>query len=745
MDGIGRSDAAAAACEAGRVLGTEPDRDDRRDTTGWGHVPGLDGVRGVAVIAVLLFHGGVSWARGGFLGVDAFFVLSGLLITSLLLDESARSDAVDLAHFWARRARRLLPALLALIVVSGAYAAVLAPRGSLAGLRRDAMATLLYVANWRYIEAGADYFEATAAPSILRHTWSLAIEEQFYLVWPLVLFGVARRRARVALTAAIAATGIAASASAMAVLFEPGQDASRVYYGTDTHVQVVLTGALLAAVLAALRARGTAVTGGAAVALGAAAAIGAAGFVAAVVGLDGSESLLYRGGFLAVAVGVAALLAHVVLVPGGWSSKALSLPPLRGVGLISYGLYLWHWPVFLTLTRARTGLGGIGLLAAKLAVSALLAIVSYFAIERPIRRGALPGLRALVAVPAAMAIAAAAVTIGTEPPPSHLATTAAAVQRTVSGFPKSRRPARPTGQPARVLVVGDSVAQTLAKRLERPSRRAGLAFTNKGVLGCGVVRGGPLRYFGKQLQNPRQCQDWPKHWSEHVNRFDPDVALVIVGRWEVMDRMFDGRWTQLGDPAFDRMIDDELERAVDVLGAGEATVAMTTAPYFLRGERPDGGRWPEDDPARVDRFNAIVRNVASRHPGEVAVLDLNAQTSRGGQYTPVIDGVNLRFDGVHFSPEGSTWLSPWLFGALRELAPPEGGRPSSPLPSVTSIPPGPTSVPGATTSGPARSTTTTIDGRATSTTTSTTEAPPSTTTSTAVPTTTTPPITLPPP
>jgi peptidoglycan/LPS O-acetylase OafA/YrhL len=147
------------------LVGTQPAAEERaHDGAGWGHVPALDGIRGVAVVAVLLFHGGVSWARGGFLGVDVFFVLSGLLITSLLLDESRRTGAIDLLHFWSRRFRRLLPALLVVVAAAGLYGAFLAPRGSLDGLRKDAIATLFYVANWRYIQAGANYFEATAAP-----------------------------------------------------------------------------------------------------------------------------------------------------------------------------------------------------------------------------------------------------------------------------------------------------------------------------------------------------------------------------------------------------------------------------------------------------------------------------------------------------------------------------------------------------------------------------------------------------
>src|SRR5688500_7769244 len=155
------------------------------------HVPALDGIRAVAVAAVLAFHGGLAGVSGGFLGVDAFFVLSGYLITALLLAEWTRSGGrIDLAAFWGRRARRLLPALLLMVTAVAIGARVLLPPAEVRLLRGDGIATLFYVANWRMILRGGDYFAQTAAPSPLEHTWSLSIEEQFYLVWPLVLCAV---------------------------------------------------------------------------------------------------------------------------------------------------------------------------------------------------------------------------------------------------------------------------------------------------------------------------------------------------------------------------------------------------------------------------------------------------------------------------------------------------------------------------------------------------------------------------
>ncbi|HEY0485900.1 MAG TPA: acyltransferase, partial [Mycobacteriales bacterium] len=257
------------------------------------YVPALDGVRALAVVAVLLFHGGVAAARGGFLGVDAFFVLSGYLITSLLLAEHARTGTIALTAFWGRRARRLLPALLVLVAFTAvAGHATLAP-DELARLRGDALAALLYVANWRMIAHGTGYFDTTAAPSLLQHTWSLAIEEQFYLLWPLVLLLVlgGRRRPLPALCLA----GIGLSAVAAAVLGAPGHDVGRAYYGTDTRAASLLIGALLAAALARRPSHARpsrALVGGLAV-------LGAAYTAWAWTHLTGASPWLYRGGLLA--------------------------------------------------------------------------------------------------------------------------------------------------------------------------------------------------------------------------------------------------------------------------------------------------------------------------------------------------------------------------------------------------------------------------------------------------------------
>lgn len=225
---------------------------------------------------------------------------------------------------------------------------------------------------------------------------------------------------------------------------------------------------------------------------------------------------------------------------------------------------------------------------------------------------------------------------------------------------------RAPGSRVRVLLLGDSVALTLGQGLS-PSGH-GLELVNRAVLGCGVVRGGPFRYFGSQYAARPWCQDWPRTWAGEVAQTNPDVVAVLVGRWEVMDRVYAGRWTHLGDPAFDAYLRTELDRAVSVLSARGAPVALLTAPYYQRGERPDGGRWPKDDPARVDRFDALLRQVAAEHAGTVTLVDLGHRMGPDGRYVSSVAGVKLRYDGVHVTASGARWLAPWLVPQLEALA-----------------------------------------------------------------------------
>jgi peptidoglycan/LPS O-acetylase OafA/YrhL/lysophospholipase L1-like esterase len=370
---------------------------------GWlPYLPALDGLRAVAILGVLLYHAGLAWAPGGFLGVEVFFVISGYLITSLLLAEWRQRGRIAFAAFWLRRARRLLPALFLLIAVTLAFAVVFLP-DEVAGLRTDTLAALGYVTNWYLIFSHKPYFETVGRPPLLQHLWSLAVEEQFYLLWPLLFaagmrlpirggfpegrlrFAVRRRRLLVAVL-----VGAALSTVWMAALYQPDADPSRMYYGTDTRAAGLLVGAALALVWIPeqLRVRGRA-TGAGGLLLDAAGLAALAALLGFYRWLDEFQPALYRGGFAAVALATAVVIAAAVhprtrLIPGllGWRL-------LRWVGLRSYGLYLWHWPIFMvTRPQLDLPLDGLPLLGLRLVATCLMAELSYRYVETPIRSGA---------------------------------------------------------------------------------------------------------------------------------------------------------------------------------------------------------------------------------------------------------------------------------------------------------------------------------------------------------------------
>ena len=637
-----------------------------------GDIPALDGIRAVAVALVLADHGGIPGLSGGFLGVDVFFVLSGFLITSLLLDELGRTGRIALRGFWIRRARRLLPAVIVMVLAVVA-ARDLFPPEAIAALRDDAVAAFFWIANWAFVAQKTDYFSHGAAPSPLQHTWSLGVEEQYYLIWPLLLIAVAavfRGRARLAVFV-LATAGVLASAAA-AILFTSETTLNRIYFGTDTRAQALLVGAAAAALL--VRDWSTLTIGGTPIrtrwgrwVARILPVIGLAVLAAAAHYATGAASE-FRGGLLIIAAMAAVLVvAPVALEQGGPVARALAWRPLVWLGAISYGVYLWHWPIFLALNGERTGWSGWSLFALRCAATIAVAAASWWLLEQPIRRWR-PVMVPLLPLAGATAATAAAVTmlvlpVGTKPgdgPPTSDIDSAALVLPEVPVEVTSPSGERPAGTRT-VAVFGDSIAWTMMRYLPPTP---GLSFTDYTTIGCGVARGGPYRYFGGTLNQKPECDTWPSRWSQRINHDRPDVVLLIIGRWEIVDRMHEGRWTAIGDPAYDAYLRGELARALDILGSTGARVVVTTEPYNRRGEKPDGSLYPEDDPDRVDDWNTLLRRVVGQRPN-VTVLDLNKKLAPNGAYTTKVDGIRMRSDGVHPTPEAVEWLTPWLADALR--------------------------------------------------------------------------------
>ncbi len=647
----------------------------------------LDGLRAIAVALVLADHGGIPGVSGGFIGVDLFFVLSGFLITSLLIDELHRTGRIDLTGFWIRRGRRLLPALV-LMVLTVAIAHELLPPDAVVGLREDAIAAFFWVANWRFVTQHTDYFTEAGTPSPLQHTWSLGVEEQYYFVWPLLLIAIAlllgvraRRRGRlptvgaVRLTVFLLASAGAAISAAAAEMLASDTTRDRVYFGTDTRAQALLIGAAAAALLVA---DWPALTAGWSVVRSrrgrwVARLLPPAGLAVLAVAAHRAtgSAAEFRGGLLTlVAVAAIAVIAPVALHQSGLLARALAWAPLVWLGTISYGVYLWHWPIFLVLNGERTGWSGWVLFAVRCAATVLVAAVSWWVLEQPVRHWR-PAQVSLLPLGAAVSGTAVAVTVLVVPVVERptavtgLTPDVAAAAAVSPSPPSPQRPAASTrpqsprhdpNRPRTVSVFGDSIGWTVMHYLPPTP---GYDFIDHTVVGCSIVRAGPYRWAGKTIEQGPECDGWPARWARQVKADRPDVVLLFAGRWETVDRVNEGQWTHIGDPTFDAYLTAELRHALDVLQSAGSRVVVTTVPYSRYGERPDGRLWPEDDPKRVDRWNALLRRVVAGRDA-VTVMDLNKKLGPNGGYTAKVDGIRVRSDGIHLTPEGVKWLLPWL-------------------------------------------------------------------------------------
>jgi peptidoglycan/LPS O-acetylase OafA/YrhL len=591
------------------------------------HYPGLDGLRGLAVVGVLLFHGGFGWARGGFLGVSTFFTLSGFLITGLLLAERGATGRIDLRRFWARRVRRLLPALLVAVVVGTAYGAFVGDADQLSRLRHDGLATLGYVANWRFIFSGQAYSDLFGAPSPLLHMWSLAIEEQFYLLFPLLVAGVMWNAKR-PLAALGVVLAVLAGASVVAAIFLADRSGiDRAYYGTDTRAVELLAGALLAVgihrldfTVARARRRKSSV------------AVAAAGVVAMAVTFvawstahhDGGW--LYRGGFAAYAV-VTSVVVLAAISPGPVRTL-LSLRLLRCVGAISYGLYLYHWPVFLWLSPERTALDPVRLLAVRLAVTFALALVSYHLLELPIRRGRLSRATALVVTPAAATVTAALLLWASVAPPLPTFLAAAPAGHVeVTAEPALTLRSASSIDPLRVLISGDSVAFDAESGIAAALEGTGQATVHRGAMvGFGLTR----------------SSNWESTWTEMLASSRAEVAVLMFGTWDtdyIEDR---------GVEAYVQVVD----RALTLFESNGVKVLVIGMPM---SETRRGQSLPR--PA-----DAVFRDLPDRWPGVVAYLDTDPVLSPGGRYTEYLAGPDgerervRKLDGTHLCPAGAARL-----------------------------------------------------------------------------------------
>jgi peptidoglycan/LPS O-acetylase OafA/YrhL len=628
------------------------------------------------VLAIIVFHT-TSQMPGGFLGIDAFFVLSGYLITSLLLRERLGTGRIRLGEFWARRARRLLPALLLVVLAVALLEWITDPIDQLDARRSDLLASLLYYANWHFAAVGEDYFALVQDASPLRHIWSLAVEEQYYLAWPLMVLALmALLGGRLRLLLAVCIGGAVVSAVAMAALYEPGYP-ERAYFGTDARAHQLLIGGALA-VLMELRPWNDG--GRLAAWLGALAA--AAAGVAVFIVPEGA-SFYFHGGSVLFALAVAVGIWSLEVAPRGGLARLLSLPALVWVGLISYGLYLWHWPLVVWSQDSEIGTHERQLLIWVIAF--LLAAASYYAVERPVREGRLPwlgfsGRRLAVLAPLALALGAGLCIAATRPEGSEILVAQAEADKHETSCPEDspavrgrsycvRVAADSAGAPV-IVTAGDSTSLALDPGLRLVAARRGWRYIQAGQGGCPLAPVELRAPWDTRFMSERRrlCPiDIPAMLAAVARRESPDVWIVVDrhGNLPIYDH---GRVLPTDHPRHATLFRAALRRALSILTADGAEVVILAAPppALPSGciDDPKAGpckssTWTAGDPV-TRRLNSHYRAVAGDLPG-VTIVSITDVLCPGGGACPVLMNGRLpRWDGIHFTVTYSRRIVPTI-------------------------------------------------------------------------------------
>ncbi|MGV1035392.1 MAG: acyltransferase family protein [Candidatus Nanopelagicales bacterium] len=640
-----------------------------------GYRASLDGVRGCAIAIILVYHGGSTLIGGGFLGVDIFFVLSGFLITSILLHEWRSTGRLNLRDFWLARARRLLPALMVVLVVILLASALVAGRAGDA-MRTDSVATFFYASNWWFIAEGSSYFDQFSDPSPLRHTWSLAIEEQWYLLFPLFLVSIlAWSKGRRFLVGVLLA-GALASAGLMAYLAAQPGGQSRAYYGTDTRMQALLVGAALGALLtprALLRLARFATPIG---------ILGVTAAIALLMLVNETQDWVYRGGFLLCAIAIAAVIVSVTAHPDGWLARGLSWRPLVWLGKISYGVYLWHWPIYLFLTPDHVGLSGLPLLAARVALTLGVAQLSYTYLEMPIRRGALSRMRVstrrtlLVATPVAV-VAVALTAFGLAKPPASDSLETLAAKASAPPSLSLTPVSRSTHGPTTAVLVGDSNALSLFAAYT-PNLIRNLNVAPGTEFGCGVA---PFTAAinGEPMTVPNKCWQWVRsNRNKQIKAANANLGVLFAGSWEQYDRWIDNDAVSFTDERWQTATQRSYEEIIALLHkkVGSVAVVLSGCNNVSDSDLPtatafEAGRYPPivNDARRTAAVNRAATLAAQTMPYNVPVVDLHAHLCANG-FKESRDGVVMRTDGLHYTTKGGQlvwrWLGPELIRARTE-------------------------------------------------------------------------------
>lgn len=619
--------------------------------SGFTYVRAFDGFRGVGAIVVLIgnseFINGSNRFAGSWLVVDMFFVLSGYLITSLLLAEHQGSPdhRINLPAFWARRVRRLGPPLVITLVGVALYARLLAPDYQRYDIRWDGVATLFEVMNWRVILTEHNYWSQFLPMSPLKHAWSLSIEEQFYVLWPLIVAAVLAWRRRPKAVLVVSVIGAVLSTATMIILEARGNPITRLYEGTDTRAAAVLMGSGLAAMRMHLGPRRWHATMRSRI---------VAGYIAVVpmailwIVLPATTRIAFKGW-----ITVAGLLATIVIASiadaasTGLLTRAFHTKLLVELGKTSYGLYLFHWPIFMWLNSDRTGLSGVPLLLLRCAVSITAAWLSLRYVETPIRKGALSGRRARAAVPAGFGIAILALAVGTygaAPPPSsdwHFETVHA------------KTPDAPL-----VMFAGDSVPMYLAAEARSQVDQLGIDVGNVAIEGCHVLFGvGPIRDPEGRVRDDTACGGEGR-FVQGTRAYRPDVTVILFGRLPNDEVLLNGQWLLPCTPGYDQAFRARMNELIGDFRSTGGKVVLVSTPGSSVSWVLDAA--PPGMAERLSCMNDHLKEIAKDTPG-VGYVDLNAYICpQPNACKDTIDGIDLRPDTSHFMGDSAALINHWL-------------------------------------------------------------------------------------
>lgn len=628
------------------------------------YVAGFDGVRALALLAVLGFHQGFEILRGGFLGISSFFTLSGFLVASLALAEWARTGSFGSARFWQHRVRRLMPALL--VTLAGVIVLQVTLRvGAGPEYRGDVLGAIGQVLNWRYAFEGAG-FTRVLSGSPVQHLWSISILAQLTLLFPILFVGVMRltgthwRRAGVLFA-------LAAAGCFTAAWFAAGSEGNDgfAYFGTHARAGEALVGVVLAYVVLGNGVRRAAASPAGAAAL----RYGTPVALAALAWLWHSTGLYSSNLFGGVTVANALLTAWVVFaatLPGP-ATTVLGSPPLRLLGRVSYAAFLLHWPLFLLLDEDRIGLDGAALFLVRLAATVAAAAAVTSALEQPVRaRLQVAPARLAIGCAAILAVLAGAAFVLPQQPPRGVS-----LSIDDGSGPGDLDVVVPSGDESlSIALVGESLAGSMPPGFETWNADHSdmqVRVATHVADDCPLTGEGPVELAGRTVGDDAPCLGFGPRLPRLLDEADADVVLVVPSAADLGDREIDNELSHLGDDGFDSWARHQLDILADELSDGGAPVLWATSPHVHL--EPGGdleGDWTDvaaNDPARVDRLNEIIRDVAGSAGDDVVDLGAWAQRLPRGEF-----GSGQRAEGRDLTEDGAVRAASWLVPQLASAA-----------------------------------------------------------------------------